>query len=227
MKRTPTKKWIVDNVIITAFGEMVPLFVDPTDGQFWFEFPEGSGNQYAGRDRGVMTAGIHEVVAAHHSPAWTQHIAVKEVAPYDRTAKPDPPYVGFSELFRFERSVVELRVPKLYRGSKHQIARSFRQCQEDPVDNDWRWHTVRSETLRLFPSDDEPLYIGNSRSMSTSGCTVLDYSHELWDRFIVIHETCVLMHRQLKTLMAGTPSDVVERIMALEGGPRLITKEGG
>lgn len=220
-QRKPIKKWIVKEVPLIRFGEVIPLRIDIEDGAFWFEYPADSGNQYAGWDQKTMREGISTVAHAFHHATWTPHIAIREMAPpfgYEGT----PPIVGFDRLFRFEKSVIELRVPNT-RGERSQggIVNTIHCAKKNPED-EWRWTTIRSTSRRLYPGDTEYLYTGGKKQVDTYGCTVLDYSDDLWVRFMAIHDVCVGTRLRLKALLKGTPDEIQTRLEALEPGLPLL-----
>ncbi len=221
-KKKKVKKWIVKEISIPEYGAAVPLRFDPEDGLFWFEYPDDKSYygtraaQYASCDRGTLIDGIYEVVKAFHHKEWTKHIAVKE-KDTSSSREQGTPYVGFAMLARFERSVVELRVPRrsgqntdFYNVKEHHLAHREQ-------DNDFLWRTVKNTNCRPFP-DEEYLHPGNmSWGFSIRDAVVLDYSDELWERFLHLFHACSSMHATLNKLMHGTPEEVAARVIETIG----------
>jgi hypothetical protein len=219
MRRTPTKKWKVDDVLVHEWGEAVPLYVDGETGEFWFEYPLGSGHQYAGHSRSRMARAIHECVVQHHNLEWVPLIAVKVMAPGHGHTGPTP-FVGFASLFRYERATIELRVPRCWRGgSKAGQLKDLRRALQEP-DVEWRWTTRINTEERVWPGDDEPL----RGRLSEYGCRIFPYSEDMWIRLVAIHDACCEMHANLATLLSGSTDDIVERVMLMQPGVLLLAE---
>ena len=228
-ERNLTKRWIVEEVIVHTWGEVVPLRIDPKTGEFWFEYPprdgEGlygvKGEQYVGRDRQAMTALIGSVIDQNKTLEWSPFIAINTVPEYSR-GKPDLPQVGFVQLIRFERAEVDVEVPTWNPRNKQHDLENHKKLK-DPNRGEYGWKVVRRVRYRYYQGDTESFCGTKKRGyVPTSEALVLPYNDELWQTLCGIHDACLEMHRRLKGVLGGSTEEVVAKLLALQNG-RLLT----
>lgn len=204
-KRKFLKKWVVDHVHDDYADRDVPISVDPKEGGFWTEYPEGeeiSADEVDDCKEKVLAA-----IKAHNALTWEPVILLNvnlgETRQWAREVKV-PALVEIRRLHRVERAVIE---PE---GGKRVV----------------RWRpfggksTHGDETSRTY---DAAHY----------GDVELPYTEELWARLQMIEESIRTANRRLGELLGAEdtprgrvfdPKAIVDRVMAL-GTPLLESKE--
>jgi len=230
--RKPTKKWIVDKVVVSKWSIVVPLLIDPETGEFWFEYPERTqndlgydsvyGKQYVGPNRKLMTQMIHRVVEEHQTLDYQQFIAVLTSPEYGDGSS--VPKVGFEQLIRFEMASAEIKSPS-YRSYKKGDEIKDIERLNDPECPDWAWSIEKVTAHRHFPGDTKPFYNSGrheSNYIPNHHSLVFPYSEELWNSLVMIHAACLQMHDRLRDLLTGEPDEVLGKLLAIGNGTPLL-----
>lgn len=210
MARKLVKKWIVDTYRHEVTDVEIPISVDPEEGFFWAEYPEGTtirgDTKFDVQEK--LKGEIRKLVAGELE--WEQVIVVSTYN--DPWGYKVASIVGIKKLKRVERAQYEMFRSGTYKQlldyEKSEGGKERRRCETTK----WRMHPADWKTEHdQVPSD----------RFSGSCSHVLPYSEELWDRLKAIEAAIMMAREKINEIIPNwdgqhkvDPKEMVARIMA-------------